>query len=78
MQEQGVCVMKCNDVTGCEEARLDNDDICRFEGGFLVKCMQWARGAETPCHELICCGYQCMGFRAGCAISANVIANGGK
>ncbi len=43
-----------------------------------MKCMQWARVAETPCHELVWCGYWCAGVRAGCAIGANVIADGGE
>ena len=57
VQEHGMRVVKCDDVAGCEETRLDDDDICHFEGGFLVKCVQWAWDAKTPCHELVWCGY---------------------
>ncbi len=51
-----MCVVQCNYIARCKEACLEGDNVCCFEGGFLVKLMSKARDAESLCHELECGG----------------------
>ena len=57
--------MKRDDVAGHEEPRFYDDDICCFEGGFLVDCVRRAWVAETPCPELVWSGIDAWGFVPG-------------
>ena len=51
MQEQGICVMEHEDITRREEARLEYDNVCCLEGGFLMEGVGKAWDAKSTQEE---------------------------